>query len=167
LPEIDNSSKENNYKSKFEAMEEDLKNKQDIIIEQNKKILKLEKRLNELMHKEEKENKTLELVVQQVENNLLKTTERAIKSEKNCESLNNELNEMKAKYKVLNQENLIIKNSLIQSKCDIKDSINDIVFKLNRASDSAEKSLNVLLSGCNELKLISNCLESLGKITDA
>jgi len=47
------------------------------------------------------------------------------------------------------------------------DSINDIVFKLNRASDNAEKSLNVLLGGCSELRLISNCLESLGKLKEA
>jgi hypothetical protein len=151
----------------IEELEVKLKIKEDVILEQNKKIAKLEKRLNDLLNKEENENKTLELVVQQVEKNLLKTTERAVKSEKNCESLSNELNEMKAKYKVLNQENLILKNSFILSKSDLKESINDVVIKLNRASDNAEKSLNVLLGGCAELRLISNCLESLGKIKEA
>ena len=106
------------------------------------------------------------MVVQQVEKNLSKTTERAIKSEKNCEALNIELNELKIKLQIINQENCILKNNLFNNSQDIRDSLNDIVFKLNSASDTAENSLNSLLGGVKSLRLISNILESLGKIKE-
>ena len=78
----------------------------------------------------------------------------------------NELNELKIKFKLLNQENLVLKTSLCNNNIDLKDSVSDIVLKLNNASDTAEKSLNNLLSGVGQLRLISSFLESLGKIKE-
>jgi transcriptional regulator NrdR family protein len=149
------------------GINEEIKVKQKIIEQQNKRILKLEIKLNELINKEETENKTLELVVQQVEKNLLKTTERAVKSEKQCEALSSELVELKKKLKIANQENLILKSSLFTNSQDFKESLNETVCKLNSAADIAEKSLHDLLGGVGTLRLISSCLESLGKIKEA
>ena len=167
LPEIDFDGKIS-VEAKFanNDLTENVKIKDEIIEEQKNKIIHLEKKIKELINNEENENKTLEMVVQQVEKNLLKTTERAVKSEKNCEALNNELNELKLKLKILSQENLILKKNLLNNNQDIMDSINDIVFKLNNASDTAEKSLNSLLGGVGSLRLIANILESLGKIKE-
>ena len=104
------------------------------------------------------------MVIQQVEKNLIKTTERALESEKTCEALTHELNEAKLKIKYLNKENGVLKSSLLSSSQDVRNDIGGIVAQLNSASDTAEKSLTSLMSGVETLRFISVCLESVGKI---
>lgn len=138
-------------------------NSKELIAKQKVIIASLEKRVKELESKEESEAKTLELLVQQVEKNLEKTTARAIEAERNLEILKQEATQMKNQIKLLKNENQILKS---KNGKDLFIPIKKIANDLNTAALSAEKSLSFLNNGVETLKLIASNLESLEKFKE-
>ncbi|CAF0717622.1 unnamed protein product [Brachionus calyciflorus] len=148
-----------------ENLKEELNFSKETIYKQQNKIAKLEKRLTELEKKEESEAKTLELLVQQVENNLEKATARAIEAERKVELLKQELSQMKSQMNQLKTENLVLKNGNANNR-NLFLKINGIASELNGAAFSAEKSLSFLSKGVESLKIIASNLESLEKLSE-
>lgn len=134
-----------------------------LIAKQQKIIAKLEKRVKELESKEESEAKTLELLVQQVEKNLEKTTARALEAESKVEFFKKETAQMKHQIKLLKNENQLLQNA---SNKNLFITIKKMSTELNTAALSAEKSLSFLSNGVETLKLIASNLESLEKISE-
>lgn len=135
----------------------------ELIAKQQQIIFNLEKRVKELESKEESEAKTLELLVQQVEKNLEKTTARALEAERNMEILKQEATQMKHQIKLLKNENQLLKS---KNSKDLFISIKKIAIDLNTSALSAEKSLSFLSNGVETLKLIASNLESLEKLQE-
>lgn len=141
--------------------------KDSLISMQQAKIVKLERRLKELIEKEENENSALEKVVQQVEKKLLKATNRALESEKMVEILKQENKELKSQLKVVTSENLTLKQAQSSSVLkENKSKIGEIAGELSHVASAAESSLNQLLAGVNNLRLVASNLESLEKIIE-
>ncbi len=74
--------------------EEDTKTQ--IIKEQSERISQLEKKIKKLKLNEANENKALEAIIQQVEENLVKTTKRAVESERSAEKMKLEIKQLKS-----------------------------------------------------------------------
>ena len=130
-------------------------------------IKRLEKQIKTLRDREETENKTLEMMVQQVEQNLVKTTERAVKSEQHAETLKAEIKQLKAHILTLGAENTQLK--LLKSAANSESQqkrLEEYAGQLEMASNTAETSLKQLLGGLESLRLISSSLKTFGKITE-
>ncbi len=147
-----------------QALEND---KQTIIDRQNEHILYLENKIKKLKEKEQNENKTLEEIIQKVEKNLVDVTKRAAESERTVEKMKLEIKQLKSQLATVQVENQSLK--LAQStKTDEKHKkqLNDFVCQLNATANNAESSLKVLLNGCDQLRLIAQCIDSFGKISE-
>jgi DNA repair exonuclease SbcCD ATPase subunit len=131
-----------------------LKEKQSIINEQSNHIKQLEKTIKDLKKKEANENQALESIVQQVEKNLVKTTERAVESERNNEKLRQEIKQLKAE------------NQLLKSLKKDENKISSFAAQINSAATQAETSLKQLLTGVDTLRLIAASIESYDKIKE-
>lgn len=80
----------------IKLMKKALKEKQQTINEQSDRISQLEKKIIKLKQNEANENKALEDMIQQVEENLVKTTKRAVESERNVDKMKQDLKQLKA-----------------------------------------------------------------------
>jgi hypothetical protein len=147
----------------IDGLHEQLEAKEAIISMQQRKIEKLEKKLKDLIEKERTENTALEQVVQRVEKKLELATTRAVESEKLVDILKQENTQLKTQLKLLANENY---NVYAEKTKHVYASINDIAKELNKAAQSAEKSISFLSSGVDHLKLIASNLESLEKISE-
>lgn len=156
LPEISKTSE-------IESLKKKLKEKQMIINNQTSHIKQLEKTIIDLKQKEVNENKALESIIQQVEQNLVKTTERAVESERNAEKLKQEVKQLKLQLVNLSNENQLLRNSQA-----IRDDSRLVGFssQINSAASQAEVSLKQLLSGVETLRLIASSIESYDKINE-
>lgn len=151
----------------FKTLQELKKNinlKQKIIYDRDERILQLEKKIDQLKQNEANENKALEVIIQQVEENLVKTTKRAVEAERNVDKMKSEIEQFKFKIQILNTENQNLK--LTSPSTTETNSLNNIADQLNGAADSAENSLNQLMTGCKTLRLLAATLESLEKIKE-
>jgi len=140
-----------------------LKDKQQIISEQSTYIKQLEKTIKDLKKKEDTENKALEAIIQQVEENLVKTTERAVESERNADKLKQEIKQLKIQVLNLTGENQLLKNA--HTNGDLV-KLAHFSNQINNAASQAETSLKQLLSGVETLKLIAANIESFDKIRE-
>lgn len=147
-------------------LNEQLNSKQQIINHQKAKIDELEKKIKDLVEKEKNENRTLEKIVKQVEENLVKTTKRAIESERNAELLKQEIIQLKSHVQVLANENKMLKLSSHGRNDKLNLSLANVSNQINIAATGAEDSLRKLLSGVDQLRLIAGNLESLTKIQE-
>ena len=135
--------------------------------EQAALIKRLEMQIKTLKDREETENKTLEMMVQQVEQNLVKTTERAVKSEQHAEALKAELKQLKSHILALSTENTQLKLLKSAASNDSQQKrLEEYAGQLEMASNTAETSLKQLLGGLDSLRLISSGLKTFGKITE-
>ncbi len=75
--------------------------KTQIINEQSERISQLENKINKLKLKEANENRALESMIQQVEENLVKTTKRAVESERSAEKMKLEIKQLKSQVRSL------------------------------------------------------------------
>lgn len=147
----------------IQNLKKKLKDKQQIINDQSTHIKQLEKTIKDLKQKEVNENKALESIIQQVEQNLVKTTERAVESERNADKLKQELKQAKIQLVNLNAENQMLRNA--QLKRD-DNKLAQFSTQINSAATQAEQTLKQLLTGVDTLRLIASSIESFDKITD-
>ena len=147
-----------------ESLRKILKEKQETISEQSTYIKQLEKTIKGLRKKEDTENKALESIIQQVEKNLVKTTERAVESERNAEKLKQEIKQLKLQVLNLSGENQLLKS--VQKNADTEVKLTQISNQINSAASQAETSLKQLLSGVDTLRLIAASIESFDKIRE-
>lgn len=160
------SNEEENEVDLVDQLKNEIKQDKKLIARQQEKIVKLEKRIEELIAKEENENTTLELVIQQVEKNLEEAKLRAVASESTVELLKLELAQLKTQIKTLTAENLLLKTYNVNIGKNVFKTIYDIAGQINEAASSADATLKHLNSGVSTLRLIASRLESLEKLTE-
>ena len=132
------------------TMEEMLQRK---VAKQTERIAELENKIKKLKQNEANENRALESIIQQVEENLVKTTKRAVESERNAEKMRHEIKQLK------------VENQLLRSTCGSQ-PLHEYAGQLRSAATSADSSLKQLLAGCETLRLVAASLDSFGKITE-
>ncbi len=79
----------------IKVLKKALKEKQQTINEQSDRISQLEKRIVNLKQNEANENKALEDMIQHVEENLVKTTKRAVESERSADKMKQDIKQLK------------------------------------------------------------------------
>lgn len=141
-------------------------NMQKVISEQTDRISHLEKKIKQLKRNEANENRALETMIQQVEENLVKTTKRAVESERNAEKMKLEIKQLKAQVSHLNTENHMLKQKSHLNDETESVKLADFAQQLNGAATNAEVQLKHLLSGCETLRLVAASLDSFGKIKE-
>lgn len=145
------------------------KTNEQIINEQQEHIKKLEKRINELTMKEELENKTLDVMVQQIEKNLEITTVRAIEAEKLVDKLKHENKTIKEKSQNLQVENELLRKEILELRANRSEpNLSQFSSTLRNAASSAEDSIKTfnasIINGVYTLRQLADNLDSLNKI---
>uniref|UniRef100_A0A8C5E934 Endosome-associated-trafficking regulator 1 n=1 Tax=Gouania willdenowi TaxID=441366 RepID=A0A8C5E934_GOUWI len=107
--------------------------------------------------KEQKEAADLETMFQSVEHNLLLTTKRAVKAE-SCVS------KLKAEIQQLQEE-----NNTLKSQCEVvmtmREKAQTASEYLNRTTSSAHSALKTLLAEADSLRLVSDILRSIDRLS--
>ncbi|XP_041049718.1 endosome-associated-trafficking regulator 1 [Carcharodon carcharias] len=127
---------------------------------------RLEEELERRKVKEEKETRALESMVQQVEENLQLMTKRAVKAENTVTKMKQEfvllqaeLQQWKSENERLRSEDSIALNSAKSNALLASDY-------LLKAAQGAESSIRQLLSGAETLRLVSELLRSIDRISE-
>jgi hypothetical protein len=162
LPELENENLSLN------DLKNDLNIKNKVIEDQRSLITKLQQRIKVLKEKEFNDNKALEDIIQKVEENLVITTKRATESEQKVDQLKQELKTCKQKAALLATENFKLKNVDIEQEMakemERDQLLKDFSNQLQSSAMTAETSLKQLLTGVEQLRLLSQRIDSFGKI---
>ncbi|KAH9502986.1 hypothetical protein Btru_072529 [Bulinus truncatus] len=133
--------------------------------EKSQRLIQLSVDLERQKKKEAEETAVLEKAVLQVEENLVTTTKRAVQAEANVTLLKKE-NKM-----LQNQVNsLLLMNESLKSGdkglSELKERTKYTSEQLMSASAIAEKNINELKAGVDKLKLLSQVLASIDKVSE-
>ncbi|KAL4234011.1 retrograde transport [Mactra antiquata] len=127
-------------------------------------ISELQRQLVEQKKKEVEETAAMEQAMIQVEENLSVTTKRAIQAESTVTKLKQEVKTLQTELKALRGENGILPADRLLH--DVKERTSYVAEQLSSATKTAESSLKQLLSGVDNLKLLSQVLTSIDKISE-
>ncbi|XP_078282000.1 endosome-associated-trafficking regulator 1 isoform X2 [Rhinoraja longicauda] len=127
---------------------------------------RLEEDLERRKIKEEKEARALEAMVQQVEENLQLMTKRAVKAENTVTKLRQELVTLQAELQQSKSENEILRSQDSAALSSAKNSARLASDYLVKTAHEAETSVKQLLSGAETLRLASELLKSIDRITE-
>ena len=158
-------NKHSSSSSASDAHHKQLAEKQAKIEEQQKMLEQYMKQLDALKKKEDQETKTLENIILNIEKNLTLQTNRAIEAEGLVEKLRIENKGLKVQMQSLLSENELLKMNNNNSS-SMKQIINSYASQLNQAAVSGEQIIKQLIGGVDTLKLLSQSLESIGKIQE-
>ncbi|XP_045193046.2 endosome-associated-trafficking regulator 1-like [Mercenaria mercenaria] len=128
------------------------------------RISELQRQMVEQKKKEVEETTAMEQAMEQVEQNLSTTTKRAVLAESSVTKLKQEVKVLHTEIKVLRGENGMLSGD--QYLSDIKERTSYVAEQLSSATKTAETSLKQLLSGVDNLKLLSQVLTSIDKISE-
>ncbi|XP_070195112.1 endosome-associated-trafficking regulator 1-like isoform X2 [Littorina saxatilis] len=129
------------------------------------RVAGLEKEISRLQKKEAEETAVMERAVQQVEENLVSTTTRAVKAETMVTKLKQEVKTLQSQVKVLTAENEALQSG-DKGLSDIRERTKYASQQLAAAAVTAETNLRELMGGVEKLKLLGQVLGSLEKVTD-
>ncbi|WAR13343.1 ENTR1-like protein [Mya arenaria] len=125
----------------------------------------LERQLERQKAKEAEENAVMERAMEQVEENLSQTTKRAVQAETMVTKLKQDVKGLQAEMGKLRGENRMLLSG-DKYLGDIKERTGYVAEQLSSATNTAETSLKQLLSGLDQLKMLSLVLTSIDKITE-
>ncbi|KAK6982251.1 serologically defined colon cancer antigen 3 [Biomphalaria glabrata] len=134
--------------------------------EKSQRLLQLSIDLEQQKKKEAEETAVLEKAVQQVEENLVTTTKRAVQAEANVSVLKKENKKLQSQLNSLLQMKESFKSE-DKGLADIKERTKYTSEQLLSASVMAEKNIKELMAGVDKLKLLSQVLASIDKISDS
>jgi DNA-directed RNA polymerase alpha subunit len=157
LPELESTKTitgADTRKDLVHAKIEDENNKKTIM-KQNERIAQLEKLIEKLKLKEESENKALEQMIRNVEENLRVTTERALDLETLVEKQRHEL-------KIIKAENFSLKK--FKENCEFR--LNKIAKTLAEGANLIETDYKQVLKNVDWLRTTSSSLESFTKFEE-
>ncbi|XP_059139561.1 endosome-associated-trafficking regulator 1-like [Physella acuta] len=133
--------------------------------EKNQKLLQLKIDLERQKKKELEETAVLERAVQQVEENLVTTTNCAVQAESTVAMLKKEIKVLNSQIKSLLLENEAYKSG-DGGLSDIRERTKYTADQLHTAAAGAEKNIKELLTGVDKLRLLSQVLASLEKVSE-
>ncbi|XP_060593458.1 endosome-associated-trafficking regulator 1-like [Ruditapes philippinarum] len=128
------------------------------------RISELQRQMVEQKKKEVEETKAMEYAMEQVEQNLSATTKRAVLAESTVTKLKQEVKTLQTELKAIRGENGMLSSD--QHLNDVKERTSYVAEQLSSATKTAETSLRQLLSGVDNLKLLSQVLNSIDKISE-
>ncbi|XP_035828631.1 endosome-associated-trafficking regulator 1 isoform X2 [Aplysia californica] len=133
--------------------------------EKNQKLSQLKIDLERQKKKEAEETAVMERAVQQVEENLVTTTTRAVQAEASAAKLKQEVKSLQNQVQSLTVEVEALKSG-DAGLADLRERTKYSAEQLSFAAVTAEKNLKELMSGVEKLKLVSLVLSSLEKVSE-
>ncbi|XP_072422135.1 endosome-associated-trafficking regulator 1 isoform X2 [Chiloscyllium punctatum] len=131
-----------------------------------KRTKRLQEELERRKINEEKETRALESMVQHVEENLQQMTKRAVKAENTVTKLKQELVLLQAELQQWKSENEKLRSEDSLALNSAKSNARLASDYLTKAAQEAESSVKQLLSGTETLRLVSNLLKSIDRISE-
>ncbi|XP_078052730.1 lethal (3) 04053 [Augochlora pura] len=148
-----------------ERLRHELEQARKEINEKSKRIQILKAELTSRRDVEQEEAAHLEKAMEQVEDNLKRSTRRAVNAESTITSLKREI-------KVLRLENEDLKartgmgHKVQCNSPNVNQTVRRLANDLRNAASSAEVSLRQLMSGVDNLRILASTLENVDKIED-
>ncbi|KAK0087484.1 hypothetical protein PV325_000925 [Microctonus aethiopoides] len=139
--------------------------------ENNRRIQLLEEELLSRRVVDHEETAHLEKAMEQVEDNLKRSTRRAVNAESAVTALKQEVKALTTEISALRAENRQLRNAVGAGYCDQRPPESDkkirlLAGDLREAASSAESLLRQLMCGVDNLKIISSTLENIDRIED-
>ncbi|KOC63726.1 Serologically defined colon cancer antigen 3 like protein [Habropoda laboriosa] len=155
-----------------ERLRHELELAQKQINEKSERIQVLESELASRREVEHEETIHLEKAMEQVEDNLKRSTRRAVYAESTVSSLKREIKSLTMELSLLRLENKELKAGIVtgsrseygSSKTD--QTVRRLASDLKNAASSAEISLRQLISGVDNLRVLASALENVDRIED-
>ncbi|XP_015119876.1 uncharacterized protein LOC107043083 [Diachasma alloeum] len=136
--------------------------------EQNRRIQALEAELSSRRAVDHEETVHLEKAMEQVEDNLKRSTRRAVNAESAVTVLKQEVKTLKSEILALREENRELRGAMgvtcNDSKSNSEKKIQRLAGDLRDAASSANTLLRQLISGVDNLKVIASALENVDRI---
>ncbi|XP_069688076.1 uncharacterized ENTR1 family protein [Periplaneta americana] len=140
------------------------------LADQTRRVQTIEKELYTVRSKEHEETATLEKAIEQVEDNLKRTTRRAVNAENTVSKLKQELKLVMSELTLLRQENRELQCGRAGASASMEPNnelqSQRLAQELRVAASTAEQSLRQLLTGVNNLRVIASTLENMHRIQD-
>ncbi|XP_046744926.1 uncharacterized protein LOC124410519 isoform X1 [Diprion similis] len=138
--------------------------------EQSRRIQSLESELISRRSVDHEEMANLEKTIEQVEDNLKRSTRRAVNAESAVTSLKQDIKVLRAEMRTLKLENEELRLRM-ETGCGGSDVSNRgmrrIANDLKTAASTAEFSLRQLISGVDNLRLLASTIENMDRINDS
>ncbi|XP_060073141.1 endosome-associated-trafficking regulator 1-like [Ylistrum balloti] len=138
--------------------------RQEAVLE-TQRCHKMKKDMEILQKKEAEDTAALERMVQQVEANLITTTQRAVKAENTVSRLQAEVKTLQGRLTSMRAENEILRSG-DRGLADIRQRTCHVSQQLSTAASAAEQNIRQLLQGVDSLRQFSQILSSVEKITE-
>ena len=155
-----------------ERLRYELELAQKQISEKSERIQLLESELTSRRAVEHEETVHLEKAMEQVEDNLKRSTRRAVNAESTVSSLKKEIKSLTTELSLLRLENTELKAGLTagnRNECgssNADQTVKRLASDLRSAASSAEVSLRQLMSGVDNLRVLASALENVDRIED-
>lgn len=155
-----------------ERLRQELELAQKQINERSERIQLLESELASKREVEHVETIHLEKAMEQVEDNLKRSTKRAVTAENTVVSLKKEIKSLTIENRLLRVENKELKAGVAagsRSECgssNVDQTVRRLASDLRNAASSAEVSLRQLMSGVDNLRVLASALENVDRIED-
>ncbi|XP_003700003.2 lethal (3) 04053 isoform X2 [Megachile rotundata] len=155
-----------------ERLRYELELAQKQISEKSERIQLLESKLASWRAVEHEETVHLEKAMEQVEDNLKRSTRRAVNAESTVSSLKKEIKSLTTELSMLRLENTELKAGIIAgntnecSSPNVDQRVKRLASDLRNAASSAEISLRQLMSGVDNLRVLASALENVDRIQD-
>ncbi|XP_034187846.1 lethal (3) 04053 isoform X2 [Osmia lignaria lignaria] len=155
-----------------ERLRYELELAQKQISEKSERIQLLESELTSRRTVEHEETVHLEKAMEQVEDNLKRSTRRAVNAESTVSSLKKEIKSLTTELSLLRLENTELKAGLTagnRNECgssNVDRTVKRLASDLRSAASSAEVSLRQLMSGVDNLRVLASALENVDRIED-
>ncbi|CAH1780336.1 unnamed protein product, partial [Owenia fusiformis] len=124
----------------------------------SQRLAELQLEVKRIKKRESEDTKALEEMMQQVEANLQSTTKRAVKAEGLVAKLKEDI-------QVLQQENAALRSGDLGIE-SMKEKAKYASQQLSTAATGAEQQLKQLLTGVDQLKMLSQILSTIDKFTE-
>ncbi|XP_074645752.1 uncharacterized protein LOC141902021 [Tubulanus polymorphus] len=149
-----------------EHLRREMEDNQRLAQKESQRVAELLRDREKSQTKEAEETAAMATMIQQVEANLITSTQRAVKAENTVTKLKQEMKSLQNELTCLNAENEILRAGHPAS-ADVHDQTKYVSQQLLAAANTAEQTLKQLIGGVDNLKLMSDILSSLGKISSA
>ncbi|KAI8504598.1 Serologically defined colon cancer antigen 3 [Branchiostoma belcheri] len=156
----------------FVQMEKDNRTLRRQLVEARRQVQSQTERISELQQQmaaqskaEAEETAALERMVQQVETNLEVATKRAVTAEETIAKLKKEIKSLQAQVSSLSQENNALRAG-DSPLTGVREKAKSASEQLSTAAKNADQSIRQLLTGVETLKLVSDLLADIDKITE-
>ncbi|XP_062567303.1 endosome-associated-trafficking regulator 1-like [Saccostrea cucullata] len=155
-----NGEEENErLKAENESLQRQLEEARNRAVMETKRCNKLKKEMEAAQKKEAEDTAAMEKMLEEVEANLLTSTNRAVAAE-------NQVAVLQKRVTFLENENELLKSG-DKGLADLRERTTYVSQQLVSVVSTAEQNLKQMLSGVENLRIMSQVLKSIDKVTEA